>query len=168
MANIGCEIKAEHWHRLSCKTDDLKGRVSLSYGITVPEEVLVWHLFIGLSTSWCDVSNKSLKSMKSEFISDLMLRYSGFDPNITLKQFQLNLTCQKQLITVQLLVRMFWLYQFSTFPVQYRQMKVRWVHVAKVTLVWSSDQLACQLTYTFTFAPCPLKHYCSDSDVLLF
>lgn len=54
-------------------------------------------------------------------------------------------------------------FAYSATAVQYRQRKVKKVWMAKVTLVWNSDHLACHLTCTFMFAPCPVNPYCSST-----
>ena len=58
-------------------------------------------------------------------------------------------------------------FAYSAAAVQYRLGKVKRVPLSKVTLVPNSDHLACHLTCTFMFAPCPVNLYCSGTVVAL-
>lgn len=58
-------------------------------------------------------------------------------------------------------------FAYSAAAVQYRLGRVKRVPLSKVTLVPNSDHLACHLTCTFMFAPCPANLYCSDTVVPL-
>lgn len=68
---------------------------------------------------------------------------------------QLKMTLKK--CTIQHLpIRICFICLFSNrSPIYYRREKVKIVQLAKVTLVRNSHHLACHLTCTFMFAPCP-------------